>query len=135
MIDILNKIYSVLKDDEKLMKILDIKNVKFNDYPDVKDITKPYVVLDDFDDPIPEVHYDGERAAYSYIVQIDVFVKANADYNARLRRNEISQRISDLLWKELKAGQVSNLGNEYDKQFALYRSTRRYEAIFYEEEN
>ena len=45
MIDILNKIYSVLKDDEKLMKILDIKNVKFNDYPDVKDITKPYVVL------------------------------------------------------------------------------------------
>ena len=43
------------------MKILDIKNVKFNDYPDVKDITKPYVVLD-FDDPIPEVHYDGERA-------------------------------------------------------------------------
>lgn len=97
------------------MKILDIKNVKFNDYPDVKDITKPYVVLDDFDDPIPEVHYDGERAAYSYIVQIDVFVKANADYNARLRRNEISQRISDLLWKELKAGQVSNLGNEYNK--------------------
>lgn len=84
MIDILNKIYSVLKDDEKLMKILDIKNVKFNDYPDVKDITKPYVVLDDFDDPIPEVHYDGERAAYSYIVQIDVFVKANPDYNARV---------------------------------------------------
>ena len=53
----------------------------------------------------------------------------------RLRRNEISQRISDLLWKELKAGQVSNLGNEYNKEFALYRSTRRYEAIFYEEEN
>ena len=45
-------------------------------------------------------------------------------------RNEISQRISDLLWKELKTGQTSNLGNEYDKQFALYRSTRRYEAIF-----
>ena len=38
------------------------QNVKFNDYPDVKDITKPYVVLDDFDDPIPEVHYDGERS-------------------------------------------------------------------------
>ena len=42
-------------------------------------------------------------------------MKANADYNARLRRNEISQRISDLLWKELKAGQVSNLENEYNK--------------------
>ena len=123
MIDILNTIYSVLKNDEKLMKLLNVNNIKFNDYPD------------DFDDPIPELHYDGERVAYNYVVQIDVFVKANDSYNARLRRNEISQRISDLLWKELKAGQTSNLGNEYDKQFALYRSTRRYEAIFYEEEN
>lgn len=130
MIDILNTIYSVLKNDEKLMKLLNVNNIKFNDYPDVKDITQPYVVLDDFDDPIPELHYDGDRVAYNYIVQIDVFVKANDKYNARLRRNEISQRISDLLWKELKAGQTSNLGNEYDKQFALYRSTRRYEAIF-----
>lgn len=135
MIDILNTIYSVLKNDEKLMKLLNVNNIKFNDYPDVKDITQPYVVLDDFDDPIPELHHDGDRVAYNYIVQIDVFVKANDKYNARLRRNEISQRISDLLWKELKAGQTSNLGNEYDKQFALYRSTRRYEAIFYEEEN
>ncbi len=135
MIDILNTIYSVLKNDEKLTKLLNVNNIKFNDYPDVKDITQPYVVLDDFDDPIPELHYDGDRVAYNYIVQIDVFVKANDKYNARLRRNEISQRISDLLWKELKAGQTSNLGNEYDKQFALYRSTRRYEAIFYEEEN
>ncbi|MBF2756811.1 hypothetical protein [Staphylococcus haemolyticus] len=135
MIDILNTIYSVLKNDEKLMKLLNVNNIKFNDYPDVKDITQPYVVIDDFDDPIPELHYDGDRVAYNYIVQIDVFVKANEKYNARLRRNEISQRISDLLWKELKAGQTSNLGNEYDKQFALYRSTRRYEAIFYEEEN
>lgn len=135
MIDILNTIYSVLKNDEKLMKLLNVNYIKFNDYPDVKDITQPYVVLDDFDDPIPELHYDGDRVAYNYIVQIDVFVKANDKYNARLRRNEISQRISDLLWKELKAGQTSNLGNEYDKQFALYRSTRRYEAIFYEEEN
>ena len=135
MIDILNKIYDVVKNDEKLMQLLNINNVKFNKYPDVKDITQPYVVIDDFDDPIPEVHYDGERIAYNYVVQIDVFVKASDQYNARLRRNEISQRISDLLWHKLKAGQTSNLGNEYNEQFALYRSTRRYEAIFYEEEN
>ncbi|MDN8760260.1 hypothetical protein Q0M59_17975, partial [Staphylococcus aureus] len=85
----LNTIYSVLKNDEKLMKLLNVNNIKFNDYPDVKDITQPYVVIDDFDDPIPEVHYDGDRVAYNYIVQIDVFVKANDSYNARLRRNEI----------------------------------------------
>ncbi|MBO1213774.1 hypothetical protein [Staphylococcus nepalensis] len=135
MIDILNTVYNVLIKDEKLMKVLNIKNIKFNDYPDVKDISQPYIVMDDFDDPRPEVYYDGDRVAQSYILQIDVFVKQSNEYNARLRRNEISQRISDLLWNHLKMGQVSNLGNEYDKQFALYRSTRRYEAIFYEEEN
>ena len=131
MIDILNTVYNVLIKDEALTEVLNIKNIKFNDYPDVKDISQPYVVIDDFDDPKPEVYYDGDRVAQSYIVQIDVFVKQSNDYNARLRRNEISQRISDLLWNHLKMGQV---GNEYDKQFALYRSTRRYEAIFYEEE-
>lgn len=130
MIDILNIVYNVLIKDEALTEVLNIKNIKFNDYPDVKDISQPYVVIDDFDDPKPEVYYDGDRVAQSYIVQIDVFVKQSNDYNARLRRNEISQRISDLLWNHLKMGQVSNLGNEYDKQFALYRSTRRYEAIF-----
>lgn len=135
MIDILNTVYNVLIKDEKLMKVLNIKNIKFNDYPDVKDISQPYIVMDDFDDPRPKVYYDGDRVAQSYILQIDVFVKQSNEYNARLRRNEISQRISDLLWNHLKMGQVSNLGNEYDKQFALYRSTRRYEAIFYEEEN
>src|SRR5699024_2893998 len=135
MIDILNTVYNVLIKDEKLMKVLNIKNIKFNDYPDVKDISQPYIVMDDFDDPRPEVYYDVDRVAQSYILQIDVFVKQSNEYNARLRRNEISQRISDLLWNHLKMGQVSNLGNEYDKQFALYRSTRRYEAIFYEEEN
>ena len=57
------------------MKLLNVNNIKFNDYPDVKDITQPYVVLDDFDDPIPELHHDGDRVAYNYIVQIDVLLK------------------------------------------------------------
>lgn len=134
MIDILRTVYDVLLKDEKLMKLLDYRNIKFNDYPDVKDISKPYVVIDDFDDPQPEEHADGERIAWNYIIQLDVFVKASDNFNARLRRNEISQRISDLLWNHLKMGQVTNLGNEYNKEFALYRSTRRYEAIFYEED-
>ncbi|MCE4965303.1 hypothetical protein [Staphylococcus chromogenes] len=133
MIDILEKVYNVLINDESLMGLVDLNNIKFNDYPDVQDITQPYIVLDDFDDPVPEEHVDGERIAYNYILQIDVFVTYSDEYNARKRRNEISQRISDLLWEKLNMGQVTNLGNEYDKDFSLYRSTRRYEAIFYDE--
>ncbi|QDX01191.1 hypothetical protein DWB90_09140 [Staphylococcus chromogenes] len=133
MIDILEKVYNVLINDDLLMELVNLDNIKFNDYPDVQDITQPYIVLDDFDDPLPEIHVDGDRIAYNYILQIDVFVTYSDEYNARKRRNEISQQISDLLWEKLDMGQVTNLGNEYDKNFSLYRSTRRYEAIFYDE--
>ncbi|WP_390491110.1 hypothetical protein, partial [Staphylococcus pseudintermedius] len=117
--------------DDDLMRLIDKKNIKFNQYPDVKDKMAPYIVIDDYDDPIPEWHSDGDRIAYNYAFQIDVMVKASDAYNARKRRNEISNRISELLWKN-QMKQIRNLGNEYDKNLALYRSTRRYEAIFYE---
>lgn len=54
MIDILNVIYEKLISNDALMRLVDKDNIKFNDYPDVQDIIKPYIVLDDFDDPIPE---------------------------------------------------------------------------------
>ncbi|EGQ3753885.1 hypothetical protein [Staphylococcus pseudintermedius] len=131
MIDILMEVYNILKSDDDLMRLIDKKNIKFNQYPDVKDKMAPYIVIDDYDDPIPEWHSDGDRIAYNYAFQIDVMVKASDAYNARKRRNEISNRISGLLWKN-QMKQIRNLGNEYDKNLALYRSTRRYEAIFYE---
>ncbi|AAX91010.1 hypothetical protein MPU07_000048 [Staphylococcus pseudintermedius] len=131
MIDILMEVYNILKSDDDLMRLIDKKNIKFNQYPDVKDKMAPYIVIDDYDDPIPEWHSDGDRIAYNYAFQIDVMVKASDAYNARKRRNEISNRISELLWKN-QMKQIRNLGNEYDKNLALYRSTRRYEAIFYE---
>ena len=135
MKDILTMIYQAITEDEELMSMVSKRNIKFNDYPEVMSITEPYIVIDDFDDPMPEVYFDGEQEGYSYIVQVDVFVKATDRYNARLKRNAISQRINKVLWDNYLMGQVTNLGNEYNKDFALYRSTRRYEAFFYEEEN
>lgn len=131
MRDILMDAYNILINDEVLMNLVDKKNIKFNQYPDVKDKIAPYVVLDDYDDPIPEWHADGDRIAYNYALQVDVIVKQSSDYNARLRRNDISNRISELFRKN-QIMHKRNLGNEYDKSLALYRSTRRYEAIFYE---
>ena len=76
-------------------------------------------------------HTDGERIAYNYAFKLMLRVKYSDEYSARKRRNEISNRISEILWKN-QIKHVRNLGNEYDKGLALYRSTRRYEAIFYE---
>ncbi|HHQ6781115.1 TPA: hypothetical protein ACSTQO_002702, partial [Staphylococcus aureus] len=106
----------------------------FNKYPNVKDTDVPFIVIDDIDDPIPTTYTDGDERAYSYIVQIDVFVKFNDKYNARIIRNKISNRIQKLLWSELKMGNVSNGKPEYIEEFKTYRSTRVYEGIFYEEE-
>ncbi|REH76206.1 hypothetical protein DOS79_03145 [Staphylococcus felis] len=131
MRDILIDAYNLIVNDAELMSLVDKKNIKFNQYPDVKDKMLPYVVLDDYDDPIPEWHADGERISYNYALQVDVIVKASDDYNARKRRNEISNRISEI-FRENQIKHKRNLGNEYDKDLALYRSTRRYEAIFYE---
>ncbi|MCS5082744.1 hypothetical protein L2V43_15540, partial [Staphylococcus aureus] len=73
--------------------------------------------------------------AYSYIVQIDVFVKYNDEYNARIIRNKISNRIQKLLWSELKMGNVSNGKPAYIEEYKTYRTSRVYEGIFYKEEN
>ncbi len=43
------------------------------------------------------------------------FVKYNDEYNARIIRNKISNRIQKLLWSELKMGNVSNGKPEYIK--------------------
>lgn len=134
MIDILNYVYDTLVKDDELMMLVKKEDFYFNDTPDAENILRPTVILDDFDDPYPEEYYDGDMVAQNYVFQIDVYVKANKSFNARLRRNEISSRIKKILWNKHKISLSSNMGNETNKQFALYRSTRRYEAIFYEEE-
>ncbi|CAC5986145.1 putative bacteriophage protein [Staphylococcus aureus] len=108
MIDILYKVHEVISQDRIIREHVNINNIKFNKYPNVKDTDVPFIVIDDIDDPIPTTYTDGDECAYSYIVQIDVFVKYNDEYNARIIRNKISNRIQKLLWSELKMGNVSN---------------------------
>ncbi|HDH5090140.1 hypothetical protein [Staphylococcus aureus] len=135
MIDILYKVHEVISQDRIIREHVNINNIKFNKYPNVKDTDVPFIVIDDIDDPIPTIYTDGDECAYSYIVQIDVFVKYNDEYNARIIRNKISNRIQKLLWSELKMGNVSNGKPEYIEEFKTYRSSRVYEGIFYKEEN
>ncbi len=108
VIDILYKVHEVISQDRIIREHVNINNIKFNKYPNVKDTDVPFIVIDDIDDPIPTTYTDGDECAYSYIVQIDVFVKYNDEYNARIIRNKISNRIQKLLWSELKMGNVSN---------------------------
>lgn len=117
MIDILYKVHEVISQDRIIREHVNINNIKFNKYPNVKDTDVPFIVIDDIDDPIPTTYTDGD------------------EYNARIIRNKISNRIQKLLWSELKMGNVSNGKPEYIEEFKTYRSSRVYEGIFYKEEN
>ncbi|TDL96685.1 hypothetical protein ERX27_07465 [Macrococcus brunensis] len=132
-VDILTMVYDAIKDDELIAKYVG-NRIKFNDYPDALSMTEPYIVLDDIDDPVPVAYIDGDESAYSYIVQVDVFVKYSTTYKARLVRNEISERIQRLLWEKLKMGNVTNFKPDYNKDLKLYSSTRRYETIIYRDD-
>ncbi|AVQ34421.1 hypothetical protein C7J88_09695 [Staphylococcus muscae] len=133
MIDILTHVYNLLTADERFSQKINSANIKFNRTPDAQNIQQPTIVIDDYDDPLPESHSDGDRIAYNYAFQIDVYVNVSKKYNARLLRNEISALISEILWNKDKIKLVSNLGNDFNPQFSLYRSTKRYEAIFYDQ--
>ncbi|MCS4486384.1 hypothetical protein [Staphylococcus americanisciuri] len=134
MIDILTHVYNLLKADERLSQKVSSNDIKFNKTPDAQNLLQPTIIIDDYDDPTPETHADGDRIAYNYAFQIDVYVNVSKKYNARILRNEISNLISEILWNADKIKLVANLGNDFNSQFSLYRSTRRYEAIFYNDE-
>ena len=130
MEDILTLVYDAIKDDALIKQYVG-NRIKFNEYPDALSMTEPYIVLDDIDDPQPVSYADGDEMAYSYIVQVDIFVKFSTSYKARLVRNELSNRVQRLLWEKLQMGNVTNFKPEYNKDLKLYSSSRRYETMFY----
>lgn len=130
MEDILTLVYDAIKDDALIKQYVG-NRIKFNEYPDALSMTEPYIVLDDIDDPQPVSYADGDEMAYSYIVQVDIFVKFSTSYKARLVRNELSNRVQRLLWEKLQMGNVTNFKPEYNKDLKLYSSSRRYETMIY----
>lgn len=135
MRDILSDIYRVLAADETIREQVDVNtHIKFNDYPEVGSINDTYIIIDEVDDSLPVEYADNDNLALSYLVQVDVYTKVKQGVNARKLRDEISYRISRILKDELGMTNTSNAKPEYDDEFKLYRSARRYEGVFYREE-
>lgn len=131
MIDLLEEIYQVLKNDDLIKKHVNVKShITFN-YPEVEKIDEPRIVLDEVDDPLPREYGDNDNLALSYLVQVDVYTKVKPRVNARKLRDELSYHISRLLKDQLNLTNTSNAKPEYDDEFRLYRSSRRYEGTFY----
>lgn len=134
MRDILMDIYNVIKDDSLISKHVDKGRIRFNDYPEIKSIDAPWIIIDEIDDALPREYADDDNMALSYLVQIDVYTKVKTGVNARKLRDELSYKIARLLKEQLQMINTSNAKPEYDDEFKLYRSARRYEGVFYREE-
>lgn len=132
MKDILMEIYNVLKNDEYIKKHVNVSShITFNHYPEVESIQEPRIVIDEVDDTLPTEYADDDNLALSYLVQVDVYTKVKSGTNARVLRDELSYHISRLLKEQLNMDNTANGKPEYDSEFRLYRSSRRYEGTFY----
>lgn len=135
MRDLLMDIYNVLVADTFIQKNVDIgKHITFNEYPEVEDINETHIIIDEVDDALPEEYADNDNLALSYLIQVDVYTKVKPGINARTLRDQLSYKIARILKDELDMTNTSNAKPEYDEDFNLYRSARRYEGVFYREE-
>lgn len=133
MRDILMNIYNMLINDNQVKEYVG-KRIKFYEYPEPSDASKPYIVMSEIDDTLPVGYADNDNLALSYLVQIDLFVPESSYYQAYHVRNQLSYHISRLMKEKLKMENTANAQPEYDRELKMYRSARRYEGAFYRSE-
>ena len=132
MRDFLTEIYNILIQDEFITKYINpSEDIYFNKYPDTYTLNRSVIVINEFNDPLNQAYGDDRSLASSQLIDVDVFTKVSPKYNARLLRNELSERISDLLEEKLRMSHVSSSKPEYDDDLKLYRSVRTYEGTYY----
>ena len=116
-------IYYALIDDDYIKEKAG-NNIKFYEYPEVKDVTETHIVIDPVAPPRPVKTADNERIVYEYFYQIDVWSKDMSE------RDEIMNRISQIL-KRMGFGENGGI-DEYDKDFKIFRVAKRFIGQFEE---
>ncbi|PTI48446.1 hypothetical protein [Staphylococcus succinus] len=126
-------IYNMLINENQVIEKVG-KRIKFYEYPEPSDASKPYIVMSEIDDTLPIEYADNDNMALSYLVQIDLFVPESEEYQAYYVRNQLSYHISRLMKEKLQMENTANSKPEYDRELKIYRSARRYEGTFYRSE-
>ncbi|MDQ7860603.1 DUF3168 domain-containing protein [Peribacillus frigoritolerans] len=97
MTDGLMVIYNQLISNEVIVSLCEDR-IKFYEYPETGDTSKPFIVIDPLDVPVPTVYASNENHANEYLYQIDV------ESTNRLQVKEIQAEIK----KELKKAWFSD---------------------------
>lgn len=115
--DILDKVYEVLKGD--------VDNIKFYEYPEVSEVDDPKVVIDPLDSPMPADYADDEWLTLDFQLQIDVWSRNRKD------TENIADKIRNLMWDKLRFHQNSG-PKGYDS--GVFRDARRYRGKLYRDD-
>lgn len=129
--DVTMEIYEALKKNEFIKNNVEMKNIKFFEYPEAQSIQDTFIVIDPLDEPTPKDFADNDNLTHEYFYQIDVFVKHKTSRNARFLCTNLTHAVERTLRHELGFGQTSSAKPEYNKDFNFYRGTRRFEGKKY----
>ncbi|QOS90220.1 DUF3168 domain-containing protein [Peribacillus sp. JNUCC41] len=125
MTDGLMVIYNQLISNEMIVSLCEDR-IKFYEYPETGDTSKPFIVIDPLDVPVPTVYASNENHANEYLYQIDV------ESTNRLLVKEIQAEIKKEL-KKLGFGQLKDGLDEYFKETKRFVDARRYQGLIKEE--
>jgi hypothetical protein len=125
MTDGLMVIFNQLISNEMIVSLCEDR-IKFYEYPETGDISKPFIVIDPLDVPVPTVYASNENHANEYLYQIDV------ESMNRLQVKEIQAEIKKEL-KKLGFGQLKDGLDEYFKETKRFVDARRYQGLIKEE--
>lgn len=118
--DILDIVYDILKDEQDMKN-----NIKFFEYPDVKESDEVKIIIDPMDSPAPSDYGDNEWLTLDFQIQIDVFS------NERKKTNNIAEKIRNIMWNELKFHQIPG-PRRYES--GVFRDARRYRGKIYRDD-
>ncbi|MFJ7993591.1 DUF3168 domain-containing protein [Peribacillus frigoritolerans] len=125
MTDGLMVIYNQLISNEVIVSLCEDR-IKFYEYPETGDASKPFIVIDPLDVPVPTVYASNENHANEYLYQIDV------ESTNRLQVKEIQAEIKKEL-KKLGFGQLKDGLDEYFNETKRFVDARRYRGLIKEE--
>ncbi|PJN91407.1 DUF3168 domain-containing protein [Bacillus sp. mrc49] len=125
MTDGLMVIYNQLNSNEIIVSHCNGR-IKFYEYPETADASKPFIVIDPLDVPGPVVFASNENHANEYLYQIDV------EASNRLLVKEIQREIKKEL-KKIGFGQLKDGLDEYFKETKRFVDARRYQGLIKEE--
>lgn len=121
MTDMLLIVHEKLKGNSVIAKYCESR-IKLYEYPETADDTKPFIVIDPLDVPIPATYASNNNHSFEYNYQIDV----------QTQSYEITKLLAEAIrleMRELGFEQLPNGLDEFFKETKRYLDVRRYSAI------